>query len=64
MRPRASCRALAYGVRREWLPTAADREYVSSIMTQVTEPGKFAPWIAPPRVGINEQAIGFPYVRT
>lgn len=23
MRPRASCRALAYGVRREWLPTAA-----------------------------------------
>ena len=50
--------------RDEWLPTAADREYVSSIMTQVTEPGKFAPWIAPPRVGINEQAIGFPYVRT
>jgi benzoyl-CoA 2,3-epoxidase subunit B len=47
----------------EWLPTGADQEYVGSLMAQVTEPGAFAPWIAQPRIGINEQSIDFPYVR-
>ena len=47
----------------EWLPNAADHEYVRSLMEQVTEPGRYARWIAPPRLGINNQAIDFPYVR-
>ncbi|TDJ63905.1 MAG: benzoyl-CoA 2,3-epoxidase subunit BoxB [Proteobacteria bacterium] len=46
----------------EWLPSDRDREYVRSLMVQVTEPGVFAPWIAPPRIGINDQPVGFRYV--
>lgn len=47
----------------EWLPCQADHEYVQSLMEQVTEPGRYARWIAPPRIGINNQPIDFPYVR-
>ncbi len=45
------------------LPSEEDRAYVSSVQTKVTEPGKFANWIAPPNRGINEQALDFEYVR-
>ncbi len=45
-----------------WLPSDLDEAYVGSLMTQVVEPGKFANWIAPPRVGINNQALDFEYV--
>ena len=48
---------------KNWLPSDKDEEYVGSLMTQVTEPGKFANWIAPPRVGINNQPIDFEYVK-
>jgi len=47
----------------EWLPTQADREYVRSLMGRVTEPGRFANWIAPPARGINNQPVNFEYVR-
>ena len=51
--------------RGEWLPDAADREYLLSIMARpVYEPGKFANYIAPPLRGINRQPINFEYVRT
>jgi len=46
----------------EWLPNGDDQQFVNSLMVQVTQPGKFAGWIAPPRMGINEQSIEFPYV--
>jgi benzoyl-CoA 2,3-dioxygenase component B len=48
---------------REWLPTDEDRDDVRSLMTPVTEPGKIANWIAPPKTGINRQPIEFEYVR-
>jgi benzoyl-CoA 2,3-dioxygenase component B len=32
-------------------------------MVQVTEPGQFASWIAPPRVGIDNKPGDFEYVR-
>jgi benzoyl-CoA 2,3-dioxygenase component B len=32
-------------------------------MQQVTEPGKFAGWIAPPARGINGQSVDFEYVK-
>jgi benzoyl-CoA 2,3-dioxygenase component B len=48
---------------REWLPTDEDRDYVRSLMTPVTEPGKIANWIAPPKTGINRQPVEFEYVR-
>lgn len=48
----------------EWLPSAADEAYVRSLMAHpVTEPGKFANWIAPPARGINAQPVDFEYVR-
>lgn len=47
----------------QWLPSAADRAFVTSLMGQVTEPGKFANWIAPPVIGINRQPVDFEYVR-
>ena len=47
----------------EWLPSAADRAYVASLMGPVVEPGKFANWIAPPVMGINRQPVDFDYVR-
>jgi len=47
-----------------WLPTAEDRAYVTSLMgPAVTQPGKFAHWIAPPARGINGQPGDFEYVR-
>ena len=48
---------------RDWLPTAEDRAFVASLMGRVTEPGKFASWIAPPPMGINRQPVDFEYVR-
>ena len=47
----------------EWLPTDEDRAFVQSLMVAVTEPGKFAGWIAPPSRGINQQPVDFEYVR-
>lgn len=56
--------AAAFQERRDdWLPTVADRAYVKSLMSQVTERGKFAGWIAPPLRGIDSQEIEFEYVR-
>ena len=49
--------------RHAWLPTQADEAYVQSLMKPVTEPGKFANWIAPPARGINGQPVDFEYVR-
>lgn len=49
--------------RDEFLPTDEERAYVTSLMVPVTEPGKFAGWIAPPRRGINNQPIDFEYVK-
>ena len=49
--------------RDEWLPNKADGDYVSSLMVQVTEPGQYAGWIAPPRRGINNQGGDFEYVK-
>ncbi|MBS0517609.1 MAG: benzoyl-CoA 2,3-epoxidase subunit BoxB [Proteobacteria bacterium] len=48
----------------KWLPTDEDRAFVTALMGQaVTEPGKYAHWIAPPARGINGQPVDFEYVR-
>jgi benzoyl-CoA 2,3-dioxygenase component B len=46
-----------------WLPATEDRQYVRSLMTPVTEPGKIANWIAPPKSGVNRRPFEFEYVR-
>ena len=48
---------------KNWLPSIEDRAFVASLMGRVTEPGKFAGWIAPPVMGINRQTVDFEYVR-
>jgi benzoyl-CoA 2,3-dioxygenase component B len=46
-----------------WLPTAADREFVESLMAGVTEPGMMAGWLAAPSVGIHAKPTDYEYVR-
>jgi len=47
----------------DWLPSAADKAFVKSLMQRVVEPGKMAAWIAPPERGINNLPVDYEYVR-
>jgi len=49
--------------RDEWLPSAADKAYIHSLMKPVLAPGQMAHWIAAPARGINGQPIEFEYIR-
>ncbi len=49
--------------RDEWLPTQADFAFLRALMQPVTEPGKMAGWIAPPKRGIHGKAVDFDYVQ-
>jgi len=49
--------------RDQWLPSQVDGDFIQSLMKPVTEPGKFASWIAPPRVGIDNKPGDFEYVK-
>jgi len=49
--------------RNEWLPSDEDQAYIRSLMTPVTEPGRFADWIAPPRKGVKGKPVDFEYVK-
>jgi benzoyl-CoA 2,3-dioxygenase component B len=50
-------------VRAAALPTPEDGAYLASLMKPVYEPGRFAPWIAPPKVGIDGKPGTFEYVK-
>lgn len=47
----------------DWLPTTADADFITSLMVPCVEPGKFAGWIAPPKVGIDNKPGEFEYVK-
>ena len=47
----------------EWLPTKEDGAFIQSLMKPCYDPGKFASWIAPPRVGIDNKPGDFEYVK-
>lgn len=49
--------------RDQWLPSREDGEFVESLMKPMLEPGKYAGWIAKPRVGIDQQPGDFEYVK-
>jgi benzoyl-CoA 2,3-dioxygenase component B len=49
--------------RQEWLPSAADGDFIVSLMQPEWRPGKFASWIAPPKVGIDNKPGDFEYVK-
>jgi len=48
---------------RDWLPTHTDGDFIQSLMVPCYEPGKFAGWIAPPKVGIDNKPGDFEYVK-
>jgi benzoyl-CoA 2,3-dioxygenase component B len=50
-------------VRDDYLPSTADGDFIGSLMQPVTEPGKFANWIAAPKVGIDNKPGDFEYVQ-
>ena len=41
----------------------ADGDFIASLMQPVAEPGKFASWISPPKVGIDNRPGHFEYVK-
>ena len=47
----------------DWLCTDEDNEYIKSLMVPCKEAGKYAAWIAPPRIGINSQPEDYEYVK-
>jgi benzoyl-CoA 2,3-dioxygenase component B len=49
--------------RADFLPGDGDRDYIESLMRPEVEPGKFASWIAPPKVGIDNKPGDFEYVK-
>src|SRR5215216_4303281 len=51
------------GRKGEWLPSTADGDFIASLMTPVTETGKYANWISPPKVGIDNKPGDFEYVK-
>lgn len=46
-----------------WLPSKADGDFIVELMKPVSEPGKFANWIASPKVGIDNKPGDFEYVK-
>ena len=50
-------------VRDNYLPSKADGDYIDSLMKAEVEPGKYASWIAAPKVGIDNKPGDFEYVK-
>jgi benzoyl-CoA 2,3-dioxygenase component B len=48
---------------KDWLPTRADGDFIQSLMKPSYEPGKYASWIAPPKVSIDNKPGDFEYVK-
>ena len=49
--------------RDQWLPSKDDGDFIGSLMEPVMETGKYAGWIAPPKVGIDNKPGEFEYVK-
>ncbi|WP_108881375.1 benzoyl-CoA 2,3-epoxidase subunit BoxB [Anderseniella sp. Alg231-50] len=47
----------------DWVPSKADGDFIDSLMKPQWEPGKYAGWISPPRVGIDNKPGDFEYVK-
>jgi benzoyl-CoA 2,3-dioxygenase component B len=49
--------------RDRWLPSTADGGYIASLMEPCWERGKYAGWIAAPKIGIDNKGGDFEYVK-
>ncbi|MEZ5854424.1 MAG: benzoyl-CoA 2,3-epoxidase subunit BoxB [Hyphomicrobiaceae bacterium] len=50
-------------MRDQWLPSKADGDFIASLMQPCWERGKYAPWIAAPKIGIDSKPGDFEYVK-
>jgi benzoyl-CoA 2,3-dioxygenase component B len=50
-------------VRDDYLPSLSDGDFISSLMKPTFEAGKYASWIAPPKMGIDSKPGDFEYVQ-
>ncbi len=56
--------AASWQARRDaFLPSADDNAYLGSLMRPVHAAGDFAPWIAPPKAGIDNKPGDYEYVK-
>ena len=51
------------GSKDRWLPSSDDGAFIVSLMQPCRERGKYANWIAPPKVGIDNKPGDFEYVK-
>ena len=49
--------------KKNWIPDTADGDFIQSLMVPCFEPGKYANWISPPKVGIDNKPGDFEYVK-
>src|SRR6185503_15618613 len=49
--------------RGDFLPSDGDKDFIESLMQPQFEPAKFASWIAPPKLGIDNKPGDFEYVK-
>ena len=49
--------------RDQWLPSSADGDFIASLMAPCWERGKYANWIAAPKIGIDNKGGDFEYVK-
>ena len=47
----------------QWLPSTSDGEFIQSLMRPETAPGKYAGWIAAPKVGVDKKPGDFEFVQ-
>ena len=52
-----------HAARERMLPSSDDNRYIESLMRPAHAPGAYASWIAPPRIGIDNQPGDFEYVK-
>jgi benzoyl-CoA 2,3-epoxidase subunit B len=46
-----------------WIPSKSDGDYITSLMVPQWERGKYANWIAAPKIGIDNKGGDFEYVK-
>jgi benzoyl-CoA 2,3-epoxidase subunit B len=49
--------------RDNWIPSKEDGDFIASLMKPCWERGKYAHWIAAPKVGIDNKGGDFEYVK-
>ncbi len=47
----------------QWLPSKADGDFIQSLMQPCWERGKYAGWITAPKIGVDNKAGDFEYVK-